>query len=68
MRYRSRVFFALFFPPRCLTAMFDLDSDRLILFALMGLMLVVAALFLVPTTSKSFDEGKTGSEEAVPRQ
>lgn len=68
MRYRSRVFFALFFPPRCLTAMFDLDSDRLILFALMGLMLVVAALFLVPTTSKSFDEGKTGSEEADHRR
>ena len=48
--------------------MFDLDSDRLILFALMGLMLVVAALFLVPTTSKSFDEGKTGSEEADHRR
>lgn len=43
--------------------MFDLDSDRLILFALMGLMLVVAALFLVPTTSKSFDEAKTKSDE-----
>ena len=48
--------------------MFDLDSDRLILFALMGLMLVVAALFLVPTTSKSFDKEKTGSDEAAHRR
>ena len=48
--------------------MFDLDSDRLILFALMGLMLVVAALFLVPTTSKSFDKEKTGSDEADHRR
>ena len=48
--------------------MFDLDSDRLILFALMGLMLVVVALFLVPTTSKSFDKEKTGSDEADHRR
>ena len=48
--------------------MFDLDSDRLILFALMGVTLVVAALFLVPTTSKSFDKEKTGSDEADHRR